>query len=277
MHANPIASAVSGALRTLSLTLPAALAGTGVALAQSAAPAPAAPAALSADIPAQPLAAALASFAQQTGLQVVYVSGLIREQQSHAVAAGGSAQDALGRLLQGTGLRFEFLTARSVRIVAAPPRPIASPASEPFAEVVVTANRRAENLEDVPITIQAFSGAQLSDLGVATLNQLLKYTANVSYSGNGPGTGNIFIRGLGSIGTGNQSQATTAPFPNVALYLDDQAMQFPTRNVDVYMVDLERIEILEGPQGTLFGGGAEAGAIRYITNKPRLDATTGQT
>jgi iron complex outermembrane receptor protein len=276
MHANPIASAVSGALRTLSLTLPAALAGTGVALAQSAAPAPAAPAALSADIPAQPLAAALASFAQQTGLQVVYVSGLIREQQSHAVAAGGSAQDALGRLLQGTGLRFEFLTARSVRIVAAPPRPIASPASEPFAEVVVTANRRAENLEDVPITIQAFSGAQLSDLGVATLNQLLKYTANVSYSGNGPGTGNIFIRGLGSIGTGNQSQATTAPFPNVALYLDDQAMQFPTRNVDVYMVDLERIEILEGPQGTLFGGGAEAGAIRYITNKPKLDATTGQ-
>ena len=52
-------------------------------------------------------------------------------------------------------------------------------------------------------------------------------------------------------------------------------MQFPARNVDVYMVDMERIEVLEGPQGTLFGGGAEAGAIRYITNKPKLDVTEG--
>ena len=274
MHSGPIATAVSGVLRALPLALSATLAGTAVALAQSAALA--APEALGADIPAQPLAQALAAFAQQSGLQVVYVSGLIRAQQSHPVMAGMSVQDALDRLLQGTGLRFEFLTARSVRILAAPPRASAPPVPVPAEEVVVTANRRAENLEDVPITIQAFSGTQLSDLGVATLSQLLKYTANVSYSGNGPGTGNIFIRGLGSMGSGNQSQATTAPFPNVALYLDDQAMQFPTRNVDVYAVDLERIEILEGPQGTLFGGGAEAGAIRYITNKPVLDATTGE-
>ena len=52
-------------------------------------------------------------------------------------------------------------------------------------------------------------------------------------------------------------------------------MQFPARNVDVYMVDMERVEVLEGPQGTLFGGGAQAGAIRYITNKPKLDVTEG--
>ncbi len=76
-------------------------------------------------------------------------------------------------------------------------------------------------------------------------------------------------------GSGNQSQSTTAPFPNVALYLDDQSMQFPARNNDVYLVDMERVEILEGPQGTLFGGGAQAGAIRYITNKPKLGVTEG--
>jgi iron complex outermembrane recepter protein len=111
---------------------------------------------------------------------------------------------------------------------------------------------------------------------VTTLNDLLQYTPNVTYSGNGPGTGNIFIRGLGYVGAGNQSQATTAPFPSVALYLDNQSMQFPARNNDVYLVDLERVEVLEGPQGTLFGGGAEAGVIRYITNKPTLDATTGE-
>ena len=103
----------------------------------------------------------------------------------------------------------------------------------------------------------------------------MKYTPNVTSSGNGPGGGNIFMRGLSSGGSGNQSQSTTAPFPNVALYLDDQSMQFPARNNDVYMVDMERVEVLEGPQGTLFGGGAQAGAIRYITNKPKLDVTEG--
>jgi outer membrane receptor protein involved in Fe transport len=143
-------------------------------------------------------------------------------------------------------------------------------------EVVVTAERRTENLQDVPITIQAISGDQLKQLNIVSFNDLLKYTPNVTFSGNGPGTGNIFMRGLGGTGSGNQSQSTTAPFPNVAQYLDDQSMQFPARNNDVYLVDMERVEILEGPQGTLFGGGAQAGAIRYITNKPKFDAVSGE-
>jgi outer membrane receptor protein involved in Fe transport len=143
-------------------------------------------------------------------------------------------------------------------------------------EIVVTAQRRSESLQNVPITIQAITGEQLKELGVVTFDDLLRYTPNVTYSGNGAGgTGNIFMRGLSSGGSGNQSQSTTAPFPNVALYLDDQSMQFPARNNDVYLVDMERVEVLEGPQGTLFGGGAEAGAIRYITNKPKLDVTEG--
>src|SRR5271168_4956362 len=137
-------------------------------------------------------------------------------------------------------------------------------------EITVTAQRRSESIQNVPITIQAVTGEQLKQLNVTTFDDLLRYTPNVTFSGNGPGTGNIFMRGLSSGGSGNQSQSTTAPFPNVALYLDDQSMQFPARNNDVYMVDMERVEVLEGPQGTLFGGGAEAGAIRYITNKPKL-------
>jgi len=147
--------------------------------------------------------------------------------------------------------------------------------SEGVQEVVVTAQRRSENLQDVPITVQAITGDQLQKLNVVSFNDLLKYTPNVSFSGNGPGTGNIFMRGLGGVGSGNQSQSTTAPFPNVALYLDDQSMQFPARNNDVYLVDMERVEVLEGPQGTLFGGGAQAGAIRYITNKPKFDSVSG--
>lgn len=148
-------------------------------------------------------------------------------------------------------------------------------ASAGITEVVVTAQRRAESIQDVPITVQAITGDQLKQLNVVSFNDLLKYTPNVTFSGNGPGTGNIFIRGLGGVGSGNQSQSTTAPFPNVALYLDEQSMQFPARNVDVYLVDMERVEVLEGPQGTLFGGGAQAGAVRYITNKPKLGVTEG--
>src|SRR5580692_3099912 len=142
-------------------------------------------------------------------------------------------------------------------------------------EIVVTAQRRSESLENVPITIQAVTGEQLKQLNVQTFDDLLKYTPNVTYSANGPGMGNIFMRGLSSGGSGNQSQSTTSPFPNVALYLDDQSMQYPGRNNNVYIVDMERVEVLEGPQGTLFGGGAQAGAIRYITNKPKLNVTEG--
>src|ERR1700677_3731720 len=148
-------------------------------------------------------------------------------------------------------------------------------ASDSIQEITVTAQRRTENAQDVPITIQAITGETLKQLNVQTFDDLLRYTPNVTFSGNGPGTGNIFMRGLSSGGSSNQSQSTTAPFPNVALYLDDQSMQFPARNIDVYLVDMERVEVLEGPQGTLFCGGAQAGAIRYITNKPKLDVTEG--
>jgi iron complex outermembrane recepter protein len=148
--------------------------------------------------------------------------------------------------------------------------------SDAIQEITVTAQRRSESIENVPITIQAITGDQLKQLNVTTFDDLLKYTPNVTYSGTAPGTGTIFMRGLSSGSAGNQSSATISPFPNVATYLDDQSMQFPARNLDVYMVDMERVEVLEGPQGTLFGGGAQAGAIRYITNKPQLDVTGGE-
>jgi iron complex outermembrane receptor protein len=142
-------------------------------------------------------------------------------------------------------------------------------------EIVVTAQRRSESIQDVPITIQALSGAQLKDLSISTIEDVLKYLPNVTFGTNGPGSGNIFMRGLSAGFAGNQSSATIAPFPNVATYIDDQSVTFPARNLDVYYADMERIEVLEGPQGTLFGGGAEAGVIRYITNKPKINVTEG--
>lgn len=147
--------------------------------------------------------------------------------------------------------------------------------SEGIQEIIVTAQRRTESIQNVPVTIQALTGEQLGQLNVTTFDDVLKYLPNVTFSSNGPGQGNIYMRGLSAGFAGNQSSAAIDPFPNVATYLDDQSMTFPARNVDIYMADMERIEVLEGPQGTLFGGGAEAGAIRYITNKPKLNVTEG--
>ena len=140
-------------------------------------------------------------------------------------------------------------------------------------EVVVTAQRRTENAQDVPIAIQAFTGDTLRQLNVTNFDDLLKYLPNVVAPSAGPGQDQIFMRGLSAGNVATQSGGSINGFPNVAIYLDEQSGQLPGRNLDVYAADLERIEVLEGPQGTLFGAGAQAGVIRYITNKPKLNKT----
>ncbi len=140
-------------------------------------------------------------------------------------------------------------------------------------EVVVTAQRRSENAQDVPIAIQAFTGDTLQQLNVTNFDDLLKYLPNVVAPSAGPGQDQIFMRGLSAGNVATQSGGSINGFPNVAIYLDEQSGQLPGRNLDVYAADLERVEVLEGPQGTLFGAGAQAGVIRYITNKPKLNVT----
>ena len=154
----------------------------------------------------------------------------------------------------------------------------ADESSDAISEIVVTAQRREENLQNVPIQVQALTAETLSQLNVVNVDQFIKYLPNVTMGTGGPAQGEIFMRGLsvgGGGGGGSQGSGTTAAFPGVAIYLDEQSGQLPGRNLDVYAADLERIEVLEGPQGTLFGGGALSGVLRYITNKPKLDVTEG--
>jgi outer membrane receptor protein involved in Fe transport len=155
----------------------------------------------------------------------------------------------------------------------------ASPAdtdtSDSIQEITVTAQRRTENIQDVPITIQALTAETLSQLNVQTFDQFVRYLPNVTAPTNGPGQGEIFMRGLSVGAAGTQSSGSIGGFPNVAIYLDDQSGQLPGRNLDIYAADLERVEVLEGPQGTLFGAGAQAGVLRYITNKPVMNEFSG--
>ena len=153
-----------------------------------------------------------------------------------------------------------------------------APAAEPslgLEEVVVTAQRRSENLQNVPISIQALTGETLGKLNVATIDDFVKYLPNVSTANLGPGQGNLYMRGLSVGALGTQGEGSIGFFPNVAVYLDDQSTSLPGRNLDIYAADMERVEVLEGPQGTLFGAGAQAGVMRFITNKPKLNVTEG--
>jgi iron complex outermembrane recepter protein len=145
-----------------------------------------------------------------------------------------------------------------------------------LAEVTVTAERRTENLQDVPITIQALTAETLTQLNAETFSDVLKYLPNVNTASRGPGQGEVIMRGLGTVTGSIQGAGVVGSFPNVAIYLDDQSGQLPGRNLEIYSVDLERVEVLEGPKGTLFGSGAQAGVLRYITNKPKLDVTEGE-
>ncbi len=142
-------------------------------------------------------------------------------------------------------------------------------------EIVVTAQRRSENIQDVPISIQALTAQTLQQLNISTFDDYIKFLPNVTSASNGPGQNEVFMRGLSAGSQASQGSSSTGLWPNVAIYLDNQSGQLPNRNLDLYAADLNRIEVLEGPQGTLFGAGAQAGVIRYITNEPKLDKTEG--
>jgi len=136
--------------------------------------------------------------------------------------------------------------------------------------IVVTAQKRSEDLQDVPISVSAIGSEQLDELNIDTFEDYLDQLPTVTAGGNGPGQSTIYIRGLAST-TPNITVAGVAGLaPNVALYLNDQPLAQPGRNLDVYAADLERIEVLSGPQGTLFGASSQAGVVRLITNKPDL-------
>jgi iron complex outermembrane receptor protein len=149
--------------------------------------------------------------------------------------------------------------------------------SDALQEITVTATRRSQSMQDVPIAMQAFTGQALQQLNISTFDDYIKYLPNVTSANNGPGQNEIFMRGLSAGAQPSQGSGSTGLYPNVAIYFDNQSGQLPNRNLDIYAADIDRIEVLEGPQGTLFGSGAEAGAIRYITNAPKLDVTEGNT
>lgn len=135
-------------------------------------------------------------------------------------------------------------------------------------EVVVTATKRAVSLQDVPISITALGQTALDDLNITDFQDYVYQLPSVSFTQRRPGQANLFIRGISEGGGGNQSLQG----PSAAIYLNEQPVTAIGFNLDVHIYDVERIEVLMGPQGTLYGTASQSGTLRIITNQPDSEA-----
>jgi iron complex outermembrane recepter protein len=131
-------------------------------------------------------------------------------------------------------------------------------------EVVVTAQKRSENLQDVPISIQAMGTEKLDQLQVSDVTDYVKFLPSVTIRRAAPGFTTVYMRGVASGENSNHS----GPLPSVGIYLDEQPVTTITGSLEPHIYDIDRIEALAGPQGTLYGASSQAGTIRIITNKP---------
>jgi iron complex outermembrane recepter protein len=143
-------------------------------------------------------------------------------------------------------------------------------ATDTLEEVTVTAQKVTENLQNVPVSIEAIGNQKLEQLNVINLDTYVQYLAGVTtiksigQGGNGVGTTHVYMRGINAGQDGNHSGSQ----PTVGTYMDEQPVTTIDGTVDVHTYDIARVEVLEGPQGTLYGASSEAGTIRIITNKP---------
>ncbi len=135
-------------------------------------------------------------------------------------------------------------------------------------EIIVTAQKREERLQDVPISVQALDTEKLDQLRVSDFDDYVKFLPNVTFQQLSPGFARIFMRGVSSGDNGNHS----GPLPSVGTYLDEQPITTIQGPLDLHIYDIARVESLAGPQGTLYGASSQAGTIRIITNKPTSDA-----
>src|SRR5947207_7140368 len=140
----------------------------------------------------------------------------------------------------------------------------ASTRTSALEEVVVTAEKRAENLQDVPISITAMDTKKLEELNLQHFTDYAQALPTVAFQTFEPGFSNIYMRGI--VGDANTNHS--GPLPSVRTYLDEKPITTIQGSLDLHIYDIARIEVLPGPQGTLYGASSEAGTLRIITNKP---------
>ena len=187
----------------------------------------------------------------------------LRASRVNGVPVGGSRlRFAVAAALAGAALPHALPSFAQVAPGASEPS-----ASGGLAEIVVTARKVAENLQEVPISIDVFTAKDMKNLGIASMDDYLQKTPSISYVSTGPGTQLFVMRGVSDGSNPNYSNTASTGF-----FVDDLSMNYSGGQPDLHLYDIERIEVLNGPQGTTYGAAAMSGAIRYITNKPDLHA-----
>jgi len=141
-------------------------------------------------------------------------------------------------------------------------------------EIIVTATKREANLQDVPFSVSATSQDQIRNSGAMDLVDLARNVGGLAIADLGPGQSQIAIRGISS---GQVIRDQPGVKEQVGVYLDESPISVALFTPDLELFDLERFEVLRGPQGTLFGAGSEAGTVRYITRQPQLGKTEAMT
>lgn len=225
---------------------------------------------LSFQIAAGPLDRALEQLAEQSGLQLVYRPDQVQGVSVPALQGGWTVEAALRQLLQGSGLRHRYVGEGTVTLEAVPPAATgssvpATPAARAIEEVVVTARRREERQQDVPLAITAVSGRFLEDNAVTRLADLTAYVPALQVDNfNSPTTTNIGVRGVRStdIAPGQDSA--------VGVYFGEVNYAY-TVGISQLLFDLQAVEVLKGPQGTLFGRNSTGGAMLLTPARPTQD------
>ena len=138
-------------------------------------------------------------------------------------------------------------------------------------EVIVSAQKKTENLQNVPISVTTLSSDELDSLNIKDFADYVLQLPAASAVQRRPGQGQIFMRGISDGGNNNQSLQG----PAVAIYLDESPVTMIGDNLDVHVYDIERVESLTGPQGTLYGAASQAGNLKIITKKPSSEFDSG--
>ena len=190
-----------------------------------------------------------------------------------AAAATGRAR-RLSRLM-GSGAALAGALAFALPAFAQEAPADAAPAADSAAlgDIIVTANRAgAESLQDIPIAVAVVNVDQITKSGQGNLSDLAKFTPSLSITEGAPGFNKFNMRGLS---TGGYASSDTSDRTLVAVYLDDTPISVQGQTPDLKVYDLERVEILRGPQGTLYGAGSMAGTVRFVTAKPNTSEFFG--
>ena len=234
------------------------------------------------DIPAQSLSSAILEFSRQSDVMIVVSPELTKGKQSQAVKGTMPVNEAIEELLKATPLRAVPNPAGGYRIAMAGNAARAgddsvasaldgaegnSPApGDQGADIVVTAQKFSQRVQDVPMAVSVISGSALTASHADTLQDVVNKVPGLQLISSGPATNLLVIRGISTGGGINSSVATyvnEVPYTSVGPFANSNNL---APNFDTY--DLSRIEVLRGPQGTLYGANALGGLLKYVTNAP---------